>query len=366
MIKNNIILPILFALVLSIPMSSAFGATITTIENGNIDTGSPNTSFGGVPVGDVFRSTLGLNVTGFEGDMIKIARITFRGGEGSVGHNTTVHLYDQSLNLLATSNQVTTPQISGSTTFLANFTFNHIIGSGNTTIHVALQFDNNSGEVITTTNDSGISKFRDTGNTYPTPPNPFVDDFLQASNTAMWTEMDIMAGADTTPPVITTTATEPIIILRNSVFDEFEFVTCIDDMDGDITNTMSTVGTVDTSKARSYLVDYTCTDNATNSATLTVQYLVKRPSTGSGGQAPSAPAPSAPAPSGDGDGTALLQVTGDGIDRAFNLFDALNELFAPMEPAPTVPTAPIAPTPEPDQRISFVDRIRDFFSDLFG
>jgi len=66
-----------------------------------------------------------------------------------------------------------------------------------------------------------------------------------------------------------------------------------------------------------------------------------------------------------GDGTSLLQITGDGIDRAFNLFDALNELFAPMEPAPTVPTEP-EPTPEPEQRISIIDRIRDFFSGLFG
>ncbi len=176
----------------------------------------------------------------------------------------------------------------------------------------------------------------------------------------------LVLGADTTDPVITTTISEPIPIQQNSIFDEFEFMSCIDDTDGDITNSMSTVGTVDTSTPKSYFVDYTCTDVATNSATLLdVLYVVKRPHTGSGGTAPSTTTTAPTAPTGDGDGTSLLQITGDGIDRAFNLFDALNELFAPMEPAPTVPTEP-EPTPEPEQRISIIDRIRDFFSGLFG
>ncbi len=164
----------------------------------------------------------------------------------------------------------------------------------------------------------------------------------------------IILAVDTTNPVITTTVPEPIPIPKNSVFNEFQFMSCIDDTDGDITNSMTTVGTVDTSKPKSYFVDYTCTDVATNSATLlNVHYVVKRSATGSGGTAPSAPAlaPTAPAPT---------------VDRALSLFDQLNSLFDFRDRAEPAPAIPDLPDAVPDQRPSFVDAIRNFFASLFG
>lgn len=87
---------------------------------------------------------------------------------------------------------------------------------------------------------------------------------------------------DTTDPVISATESEPITIIQDSVFDEFEFVTCIDDTDGDITNSMTTMGTVDTSDRNTYIVEYNCVDTALNESDLEVEYIVKRVSTGSG------------------------------------------------------------------------------------
>ncbi len=76
------------------------------------------------------------------------------------------------------------------------------------------------------------------------------------------------------------------------------------------------------------------------------------------------------------------------VDRAFDLFATLNQLFTPSEGEPVIQPVPelavevgqqimeqvqerIAQPiqdriPEPDQRISFIDSIRDFFSGLFG
>ena len=187
-----------------------------------------------------------------------------------------------------------------------------------------------------------------TGFTIELNPNAFPIEFKGLAFT-------LVLGADTTDPVITTTISEPIPIQQNSIFDEFEFMSCIDDTDGDITNTMTTVGTVDTSVPKLYLVTYTCEDVATNQSELDdVQYIVKRSATGSGGTAPStttAPAPTAPAPT---------------VDRALSLFDQLNSLFDfrdRAEPAPTIPDLPEAVA---DQRPSFVDAIRNFFASLFG
>lgn len=187
------------AMALTLPTAIEESVQVT-VENDNINLVQNVASSGG-SVSDVFRSTLPLDVV--TGETVQIARFLFASGEGTVGHITTTHLYDQSLNLLATSNQVTVPSLSGGNVFLANFTFNHlIVDSGVTEVFVALQYgDNTSGETKATINDFGESVFRDTGNTYPTPPDPFVNDFLQQSNIAMWTEIDkLTSGVGTLTP----------------------------------------------------------------------------------------------------------------------------------------------------------------------
>lgn len=87
---------------------------------------------------------------------------------------------------------------------------------------------------------------------------------------------------DLIPPVITANISEPIPIMLDKAFDPLQFVSCNDNKDGDITNSMISVGTVDTSDRGSYTVEYTCTDIAValNSNTQEITYVVQKPSTG--------------------------------------------------------------------------------------
>jgi len=178
--------------------------------------------------------------------------------------------------------------------------------------------------------------------------------------------VELQVEFDTTPPVISTSVPQPVPIQENSVYDEFEFVSCIDDIDGDITMSMSTVGTVDTANAQSYVVEYSCTDSATNSASSDIIYIIKRENSG-GSLFADTTVSSIPAPLFTPSEEPVTEV-----GRALSLFDQLNSFFdftTTPEPTPDVPTgSPVAPetTTEPDQRESFVDTIRDFLSGLFG
>jgi len=179
---------------------------------------------------------------------------------------------------------------------------------------------------------------------------------------------------DLIAPVITPKlGKEPIILQLGQAFSISTDVQCIDDVDGTISfgaNFGSDNGvTVDPDSAGLQTQRYFCKDSNLNNVVTSIDFLVKRPpSGGSGGDGritggqqsigslADSPAPS-PAPTTD-------------VGRALSLFDQLNSLFDFDRPAeevapPTAPTTP-APTPEADQRESFIDRLRDFFSSLFG
>jgi len=191
----------------------------------------------------------------------------------------------------------------------------------------------------------------------------------------------LSVAVDTTNPVISTTVSEPIPINQDSVFDEFEFMSCIDDTDGDITNTMSTVGTVDTSTPRSYFVDYTCTDVASNQSTLQVQYIVKRSPTGSGGITTTAPTvggvSTAPTASTTPPLSFVPREPTEPPRRTLDeIFDLFSFLFREVEPIPTLEVVPESVTEIPpplsqppiptEIRPSFIESIQNFFARLFG
>jgi len=175
---------------------------------------------------------------------------------------------------------------------------------------------------------------------------------------------------DTTPPVISAISGQDLIILNEGQgFFVFNFVQCIDGVDGTIPNganfTITTAGNIDPDVVGLQTESFTCTDSATNNALADIDFLVKRASSGGGGLADTT-ASSIPPPLFTPSEEPISEV-----DRAISLFDQLNSFFdfRTPEPTPDVPTvAPVTPdtTTEPDQRDSFVDRIRDFFSGLFG
>jgi len=94
-------------------------------------------------------------------------------------------------------------------------------------------------------------------------------------------------SSDAVPPVISAIDSEPITILQDTSFDAFEHVQCIDDVDGTIVpnGVFGTDGgiTIDTSNRGIQTQDYTCTDDADNTTLATIEYIVKKISTGGSG-----------------------------------------------------------------------------------
>ena len=97
------------------------------------------------------------------------------------------------------------------------------------------------------------------------------------------------ASSDEVAPVISATVSEPISIIQDSSFDAFEFVQCIDDVDGTIVpnGVFGTDGgiTIDTSDRGVQTQDYECTDDADNTTFNSIEYIIKKISTG--GSSPS-------------------------------------------------------------------------------
>jgi hypothetical protein len=182
-------------------------------------------------------------------------------------------------------------------------------------------------------------------------------------------------------PVITILANNPETILKDSNYIDAG-ATALDDQDGDITGNIITINNVDSSIVAVYQVSYNVTDNGNNNAfeVRTVNVVEQMPVSAGGGGSGRA----SPSLSGAGgietdvsklsDVPPLVQpipiAPPSEVDRAFSLFDSLNSFFDPVtqEDSPVVPSPPpvqpeTAPTQEPD---SFVDRIANFFSGLFG
>ncbi len=91
--------------------------------------------------------------------------------------------------------------------------------------------------------------------------------------------------SDTIAPIIIVTKEQSIMIIEETIFDEFEFVICEDSFAGDLTNSMITTGTVNTLKRTVQTVDYTCSDGS-NQSDISVSYAVNKISTSSGSSFP--------------------------------------------------------------------------------
>ncbi len=106
-------------------------------------------------------------------------------------------------------------------------------------------------------------------------------DCQDANSNSASTLQRTVSVADTIPPVITVSKEQSIMILEGTVFDKFEFVTCFDSFDGDLTNSMITVGTVNTLSRTVQEVIYLCQDGELNNDDVTVSYAINKISTSS-------------------------------------------------------------------------------------
>ena len=76
----------------------------------------------------------------------------------------------------------------------------------------------------------------------------------------------VSAAADTTPPVITLTGSSTINLTVGDTFTD-PGATATDDIDGNITSSISISGSVDTSTAGTYTLSYNVSDTAGKAAT---------------------------------------------------------------------------------------------------
>ena len=99
------------------------------------------------------------------------------------------------------------------------------------------------------------------------------NDIVDASNNSLSSrtptgddqEYTVTISADTTDPVITLAGSSSVSVALGATYTDAG-ATCIDDTDGDISSDIVTSNPVNTNVAQTYVVSYTCTDNASNSA----------------------------------------------------------------------------------------------------
>ncbi len=131
-----------------------------TLENDQVGTDKVDL-FDRINVGDTFRTTQSFVVT--QGDIIN--RTNFKFATSDADHttgNSKAMIYDQNLNLLATSFQTSIPDGIGDVNVTFRFTPNYIIPAGVTSISLGLMFDNTNDKIIFNTNSStGETIFKD-------------------------------------------------------------------------------------------------------------------------------------------------------------------------------------------------------------
>ena len=83
----------------------------------------------------------------------------------------------------------------------------------------------------------------------------------------------VNAAADTTAPVITLTGSSTINLTVGDTFTD-PGATATDDVDGDLTSSITTSGSVDTSTAGTYTISYNVSDAAGNAATVVQRTVI--------------------------------------------------------------------------------------------
>ncbi len=135
--------------------------------------------------------------------------------------------------------------------------------------------------VVANLNNTGLNKYDPTDNLTGFVSNTYVN-IANGVSKGLAFVLNLIVS-DSTPPVISAIGSEPIKIIQDSTFLPFENVQCIDDVDGNITNNMDYSPTPDTSVRGLVNVDYQCIDSSSNQADETIQYLIQKKSSGSGG-----------------------------------------------------------------------------------
>ncbi|MEZ5476947.1 MAG: DUF5011 domain-containing protein [Thiolinea sp.] len=96
--------------------------------------------------------------------------------------------------------------------------------------------------------------------------------------TGMVATLNANTGSDTTPPVISLLGDNPVTVALNATYIDAG-ATASDNMDGDLTGSITLTSTVDTANAGSYSVTYSVMDAAGNTTTLsrTVNVVAMQP-----------------------------------------------------------------------------------------
>ena len=96
---------------------------------------------------------------------------------------------------------------------------------------------------------------------------------LTEANKPLWGTCPDGTSGDTTAPTITLTGGATINLSEGETFTD-PGATALDDVDGDLTSSITTSGSVDTSNAGAYVITYSVTDAAGNTTSLTRTVIV--------------------------------------------------------------------------------------------
>lgn len=165
-------------------------------ENDIVDESFKDIDLGiGVIAGDVLRSTIGIPVK--INDEIVNATVSFitNSTEHEAGNGTAI-LYDQNLNLIATSDEIAIGKNVGNETVTFPFSPRvQINQTSATSLFLGLFFDDSDGKVVAVMESFHQNAtqivYSDLSNVYPIAPDPFSNDLIYMNNTSVWFELGV-------------------------------------------------------------------------------------------------------------------------------------------------------------------------------
>ena len=170
---------------------------------------------------NVFKMSSGLAVS--EGDVLDAIRITYLTDDASHGGgNCTIGVYDQNRNLLTETDEVNVPDNVGEVKIRFPITPRFTIPAGVTNVFPGI-FPQNANHTVKRA-QAGATIFRDTGNTYPTLPDPFTNDETHATGTGFFWHLDRVHKFDFVDHVETAIAliAGPIVKIVSDILDHVE------------------------------------------------------------------------------------------------------------------------------------------------